>query len=103
MEPNHSILPESWDYLVMQVEYFIGECRAESHINLTLQKGTSIKCLRFLRPQQIRINNVSEARIEIVDISERGWEGLHLWVTGYADADVGIEFYADAVVENNVA
>jgi hypothetical protein len=99
MEPNHPIVDEPWRFCIIRIEYFIGQRPDESYIDLTLQEGISMQKLRFLRPRQVRIDDVFEARIEIVDIRERRWENLNLWITGYADSDAGIEFYAKDVVK----
>lgn len=91
MEPNHFILHESWSYRVIHIEYFVGRHHHERYLDLTLQKEATLEKLRFLRPSQVRINDVAEAPIEIVDIRGRGWEGLNLWITGYAEDVVKID------------
>jgi hypothetical protein len=53
--PDHSIIERPWDYRIVDFRYHVDlEDRSGSYIDLSLIKGSALRRLRFLAPQNLQ-------------------------------------------------
>lgn len=74
---------------------------SEPYIDMTLQKGTETRRLRFLGPRDLRISEgfPCSGGLAILDVSQRQLEGIGVQVVNF-ESDGGCpEFWARDVVE----
>lgn len=74
------------------------------YLDIVLTKGVGERRLRFLSPQQVRIELRGGYPQEcgdmiIIDISDRGWEGLGVEVTDGGASGSPVNLYAREVLE----
>lgn len=102
-DPDHPILERSWEYQIFRLNFWQSEHgESESFIDLTLKKGNTLRHFRFFGPQELEIENGFPANTGgfcILDVSQRGLEGLRVRVDDF-EADWGVvRFWARSVVE----
>ena len=74
---------------------------SEPHIDMTLQKGTEVRRLRFLGPRDLRITEgfPYSGGLAILDVSQGQLEGVSVHVVNFESEGGCPEFWARDVVE----
>ncbi|HTN74006.1 MAG TPA: hypothetical protein VL096_02120 [Pirellulaceae bacterium] len=101
--PNHPIIDRPHEYQIIRLDYHndIADWRL-SFLDLTLQRETTIRRLRFLRPQRLVIEEgfpVSTHGMQILDIRHRQWDGLSVEVINDEPISGAITFCAAEVID----
>ena len=102
--PDHPIITAPWSYRI-EALHFVGptETGQEPHLDLNLRRGDRVRRLRFFDPTEIAVApNFCQAAIglEILDVSDRGWEGVGVRVDSFEGG--GLQFWARAVADLDV-
>ena len=98
---DHPILALPGEYRISGLNYQVEDpITGEPYIDLTLRRGTEIRCLRFFAPQKLRIGEwfPQAGWLRILDIGKRQWDRLTIWVKD-TEQHEAISFYARDVVE----
>jgi hypothetical protein len=101
-DPYHPIGDRPWEYELVGLSYYRALGReAESYLDLTLQKGDTIRRLRFLGPQDLQITAgfPYSGGLCILDVSGRGLEGLKVRVYNFEPLGGCPTFWARAVID----
>ena len=100
---DHSIIDRPWEYSLSEVCWGVVS-DGELYLDIVLTKGDSERRLRFARPQQVRIELSGGYPQEcgdmvIIDIRDRGWEGLGVEVAEGGASGSPVMLYAREVQE----
>jgi hypothetical protein len=101
-DPDHPIVERPWEYEIVGLCYHRDpDSWADSHIDLTLQKGSQRRCLRFLGPQALEITEgfPGSSGLCILDVSQRQLDGLRVRVANFEASGGCPTFWAGDVVE----
>jgi hypothetical protein len=102
-DPYHPILERSWEYEIFTLSFWQwSNGEAEPFIDLTLKKGDCLRHFRFFSPQGLEIEKGFPAKTGgfcILDVSERGLEGLGVRVDDAEASRGAVRFWARAVIE----
>ena len=102
-DPDHPIIERPHEYSVTRFVYdVLGNRVGEPFIDLSLSKGELFRRLRFLSPQNLRIEEGFPAPthgMAIRDIRGRQWQGLGVEVADFEASWGAITFVARAVVD----
>ena len=100
---DHAIIDNPWEY---RITSFLYECSSEDFqehfIDMTLEKDGETRRLRFIGPQQLKIEEgfpLSTSGMEILDISDRALEDINILVGDFELSFGAITFYAKDVQE----
>ncbi|EMM98484.1 hypothetical protein LEP1GSC021_2540 [Leptospira noguchii str. 1993005606] len=99
----HSILERPYEYKIVGFNFQddLNDFQ-NSFIELTLQKKSDIKILKFLQPSGIQIEDgfpSPTGGLCILDISERQWEDKLIEVTDFEASHGAIHFFAKSVIK----
>jgi hypothetical protein len=102
-EPHHPIIDKPWEYDIAELRYHVDpEDWRASFVDLHLRKGTVVRRLRFVGPQNLEIEAGfphSTGGLCILDIRKRQWEGLAVEVADFEGNSGAITFVARNVVD----
>jgi hypothetical protein len=102
-DPDHPIIKSPWTYEIASFCYQnnLDDWR-ESYIDLILKKGTTIRRLRFLGPQDLEIGkgfpNPTHGMC-ILDVSARQLDGLKVHVDDFENNSGTVTFWAKDVID----
>lgn len=104
-DKDHPIILNPWEYKIKSLYY---DCSSddylEHYIDIRFEKDNRYKNLRFMAPQQLKIEEgfpQPTHGLEILDISDRGLENINIWVSDFEASSGAISFYAKDVIEIN--
>ena len=100
-EPLHPILPQSWTYELVRVDWLPSPRIRDTHIDLTFHKEGRFRRLRFVSPSCVQVDRGFCGQcsgLAIHDIRSRGWDGIGIAVVNF-EQDPGITFFAADVVD----
>ena len=101
-DPDHPIVECPWEYQIVGFSYYRDpDSRAESYLDLTLQKGPRRRRLRFSGPQDLEVARglSSSAGLCILDVSARQLDGLRVRVADFEASGGRPTFWAREVVD----
>jgi hypothetical protein len=99
----HPILDRPWEYSISELSWGMSDA-GEYCLDLSFTKGKVERKLRFLNPQQVKIElwgsyPQSCGEMVILDIRDRGWEGLGVEVAKGGASGSPVTLYAREVLE----
>lgn len=101
-DPRHPVIDRPCDFEIGEFRYHVGLDGSEPHIDLSLQRGTVVRRLRFWSPQDLKIEEGFPKRtggLAIMDVRGRQLDGVGVWVTDF-EASLGtMSFWARSVVD----
>jgi len=101
-EPDHPVLAEPWTYELVAMHWKLDpRDDRDDYLDLTLRRGAEVRKLRFVRPQNIKIDQGFHGTLNgfvILDISNRQWDNLRVEVINF-EQDPGITFVASHVID----
>lgn len=101
-DPPHPIIDRPHEYSIADLRYHVGLDGTEPFIDMALQRGQTVRRLRFLWPRQLVIEDgfpVPTSGMEILDVSQRQLGDLRIRV-GDCEAGFGaITFWAKDVID----
>lgn len=102
----HPILEHPWEYSVSELHWGTTDDTFEKiyYLDVTFTKNEIIIRLRFLNPQQVRIELSGKmpqgcGEMIILDIQDRGWEGMNVEVAEGGASGSPITLYAREVID----
>lgn len=98
---DHPVLAQAEGYRISGLNYQAEDPLIdEPYIDLTLRRGTDVRCLRFFAPQKLHIGErfPQVGYLRVLDVGKRQWDKLSVWVKD-AEQNEAISFYARDVVE----
>ncbi len=100
---DHPIIDHPWEHSLSEVSWGVAS-DGELCLDIVLTKGGSERRLRFVMPQQVRIELSGGYPQEcgdmvIIDIRDRGWEGLGVEVAEGGASGSPVRLYAREVLE----
>jgi hypothetical protein len=101
-DPHHPLVERPWEYEIVGLAYHRDpDTWIDSYIDLVLQRGESRRHLRFLGPQDLRIDEgfPSSAGLCILDVSRRQLDGIGVRVANFEASGGCPTFWARGVVE----
>ncbi|WP_168564971.1 hypothetical protein [Crateriforma spongiae] len=102
----HSILAHAGDYRIVELHYKCASSEQEAHLDLHLSRGSEVRRLRFLRPQQLVIEEgfpEPTHGMMIIDASGDGLDGLGVRVIDIEASHGAITFWAKDVIDLDVS
>lgn len=104
-QKHHSILERPWEYLISEIQWGVAnDGIGDTFLDVTFIKGASVHRLRFIALRHTRLE-LSGAypqdcgEMVILDIRDRGWEGLTVEVTEGGASGSPLTLYAREVIE----
>jgi hypothetical protein len=102
-DPYHPILERSWEYEIFTFSFWQWQNgESEPFIDLTLKKGDTFRHFRFYSPQDLEIEKgfpFKTGGFCILDVSQRGLEGLGVRVDDFEASWGAVRFWAREVIE----
>jgi hypothetical protein len=101
-DPDHPIIERPWEYEIVGFSYHRGtDSWTDSNIDITLQKGSRCRRLRFLGPRDLEITEgfPNSSGLCILDVSKRQLEGLGIRVADFEAFGGCPTFWAREVVD----
>lgn len=103
--PDHSVLAKPWTYEISEFHLVNGpEPTEPPHIDLVLRNGDDVQRLRFDGVREVQIQPefwYPNIGLEILDVSDRGWDGIGVRVNSYEGDE--LRFWARSVVALNMS
>jgi hypothetical protein len=104
-DPHHAIIDQPWKYEIIEFCFSrnLDDWRS-AHLDLTLQRDSTIRRLRFLGAQSISIEEgfpIRTSGVCILDVSRRQLDGLSVHVTDFEASQGKIEFWASEVIDRD--
>lgn len=103
-DPDHPIVERPSQYAVGALHYHVGLDGREPFLDLDLHRGKEVRRLRFWSPQQLEIEDGFPRPthgMTILDVRNRGLDGLTVWVTDFEGTSGSIRFWARDVVDRD--
>jgi hypothetical protein len=101
--PNHPILDRAHEFDIVRFDlHHDPDDYRNDFLDLTMRRGQEHRRLRFLRPQDFRIERgfpASTRGMVILDVRHRQMEGIGVQVADFESATGGVTFYAADVVD----
>ena len=98
--PDHPVLAEPWRYEIAEFHLVTDPSQAQPpRIDLVLRKGEQLQRLRFEGVRHVQIEPefwYPNIGLEILDVSDRGWEGIGVRVNSFEGDE--LRFWARSVV-----
>lgn len=101
-DPHHPIVERPWEYEIVGLSYHRDlDSWADSFIDLTLQKGSDRRSLRFFGPQDLQIDEgfPSSSGLCILDVSNRQLDGIGVRVANFEASGGCPTFWARQVMD----
>ena len=104
-DPLHPIIEAPHTYDIVEFKYVVAQdFEEQSYIDLTLQKDTIKRFLRFYEPSELKIDKGfpwPTRGMEILDVKERQMANIGVWVHDFESSNGSITFYAKSVIDLN--
>jgi len=102
--PLHPIIDKPHQFQILRVDYQIDpDDYRNSFIDLVLRRGQVTRRLRFLRPQNLKIEEgfpfLATSGLQVLDISHRQLDDLTVEVSDFEATPGAISFYAAEVID----
>ena len=102
-DPDHPIIERPWEYQLTEFRYhYDPDDWGASFIDMTLEKGETVRRLRFWSPRRLRIEAgfpLATGGMEIKDVRHRQMEGLGVYVGDFEASSGAVTFWAYEVVD----
>ena len=101
-DPFHPIIQNPHEYEIQELHWKRSTTDSEEYIDLTLQKESIVRRVRFFEPRDICIEKgfpVSTNGMEILDVRKRGMEGIGVRLGDFEASNGSITFWAREVVD----
>jgi hypothetical protein len=103
-QKHHSILERPWEYSIHEVRWGEADASGGTFLDVVFAKGETTRRFRFVGSQQTRLELSGGypqdcGEIVILDIRDRGWEGLTVEVAEGGATGSPLTLYAREVVE----
>lgn len=98
----HPILAHPSQYGIVEFHYMHSSAEHDPYLDLHLSRGDEVRRLRFLRPQQLMIDEgfpQPTHGMMIIDVSADGLEGLGVRVIDIEATRGAITFWAQRVID----
>jgi hypothetical protein len=105
-DPHHPIIERPWEYEIIGLSYHRDlESWADSYLDLILQRGVCRRRLRFLGPQDLRIDEgfPSSSGLCVLDVSKRQLDGIGVRVANFEASGGCPTFWAREVIDLDVS
>jgi len=100
-DPHHPIIERPYEYAIADLRYHMGLDGSEPFLDVTLVRGDTTRRLRFLSPQDLRIERgfpEPTGGMVILDVRGRQLDGVQVEVADWEASHGAITFYARDVV-----
>ena len=98
-DPMHPIIERPWEYEITHVDWKAGGGVDQANIDITFQKGSKVRCLRFLNPVEVQIHlpgsfPVGCGEMAITDVRGRGLENIGVRISEFGASGSPIHLWA---------
>jgi hypothetical protein len=101
--PIHPIIDQPHQYEITRFDYHNDpDDQRNSYLDLTLQRKSTVRRLRFIRPQRLVIEEGFPSATHgmmILDIRNRQWDDLRVEVADFEASHGKVTFYAAEVID----
>lgn len=102
-DPEHPIIERPWLYSIAEFRYHVGLDGSEPYIDLTLERDSATRRLRFWSPQDLQIEEgcfpAPTGGMKILDVSKRQLDGIGVHVSDFEGTRGAVTFWAREVTD----